>query len=217
VNRGIVESHEQGIVTSASLMVRWPAAESAANEARSHPGLSVGLHVDLGEWCCQSGEWRPVYEVVDQQDAEAVAEEISAQLTAFRRLMRRNPTHLDSHQHIHRSLPARRILREISRELKIPLRHFSQVRYCGEFYGQLTSGEPYPKGIDIENLVRILNSLSAGFTELGCHPGSDEDLNSAYRTERRMEVRALCDPAVRQAISRLGIELCSFQSVSAIA
>ena len=26
INRGIVEAHERGIVTSASLMVRWPAA-----------------------------------------------------------------------------------------------------------------------------------------------------------------------------------------------
>ena len=29
INRGIIEAHERGIVTSASLMVRWPAAEYA--------------------------------------------------------------------------------------------------------------------------------------------------------------------------------------------
>ena len=46
VNRGIVRAHEGGIVTSASLMVRWPAAEEAAACARTHLRLSVGLHLD---------------------------------------------------------------------------------------------------------------------------------------------------------------------------
>src|SRR5436190_23980393 len=49
INRGIIEAHERGIVTSASLMVRWPAAPAAAAYACAHRGLSVGLHVDLGE------------------------------------------------------------------------------------------------------------------------------------------------------------------------
>ena len=30
VNRGIIEAHTNGIVTSASLMVRWPAAREAS-------------------------------------------------------------------------------------------------------------------------------------------------------------------------------------------
>ena len=50
INRGIIRAYEQGVVTSASLMVLWPAAKEAANYARLHPSLSVGLHVDLAEW-----------------------------------------------------------------------------------------------------------------------------------------------------------------------
>src|SRR4051794_39741974 len=57
VNAGIVEAHERGVVTSASLMVRWPAAAEAAACARSHPRLAVGLHLDLGEWECRDGTW----------------------------------------------------------------------------------------------------------------------------------------------------------------
>jgi predicted glycoside hydrolase/deacetylase ChbG (UPF0249 family) len=49
VNAGIARAHEEGILTSASLMVRWPAAAEAAAYAARTPGLSVGLHVDLGE------------------------------------------------------------------------------------------------------------------------------------------------------------------------
>lgn len=34
VNRGVIRAHEHGIVTSATLMVRWPAAREAAEYAR---------------------------------------------------------------------------------------------------------------------------------------------------------------------------------------
>src|SRR5215469_1414329 len=80
VNRGIITAHEHGIVTSASLMVRWPAAAEAAAYARSHPALSLGLHFDLGEWICRNGTWLPLYEVVPGGDAAAVVSEIGRQL-----------------------------------------------------------------------------------------------------------------------------------------
>ena len=55
VNRGIIEAHERGIVTSASLMVRWPAAREAAAYVRGGWRLGLGLHVDLGEWVFRGG------------------------------------------------------------------------------------------------------------------------------------------------------------------
>src|SRR5207247_6198174 len=60
VNRGIVAAHERGIVTSASLMVRWDAAAEAAAYGREHPEFSLGLHLDLGEWACREGPWGSV-------------------------------------------------------------------------------------------------------------------------------------------------------------
>jgi predicted glycoside hydrolase/deacetylase ChbG (UPF0249 family) len=42
VNRSVVQAHERGIVTGASLMVRWPAATEATAYARANPGLSLG-------------------------------------------------------------------------------------------------------------------------------------------------------------------------------
>ena len=72
VNRGIVRAHEHGVVTSASLMVRWAAAPEAARYARERPDLSLGLHVDLGEWEYRDGRWEPAYVVVDTYDPVAV-------------------------------------------------------------------------------------------------------------------------------------------------
>jgi predicted glycoside hydrolase/deacetylase ChbG (UPF0249 family) len=214
VNRGIIEAHEAGIVTSASLMVRWPAAVEAAAYAREYPSLSLGLHFDLGEWAYDDGVWTPVYEVLSTDDIGAVEEEAARQLATFRGLVGRGPTHIDSHQHVHRREPVRSVLAEVARQLSVPLRHYSRsVRYCGDFYGQTETGLLLRDGISVDRLIKILTSLPSGVTELACHPGFAEDeLQSTYRSERAEEVRVLCAPRVRTAIVAEGIELCSFDS-----
>src|SRR5207253_418881 len=158
--------------TSASLMVRWPAAEDAAAYGREHPELSIGLHLDLCEWIYGEDAWSPLYEVVTIDDREAVADEVARQLEMFRRLMGREPTHLDSHQHVHRSEPVHSIMME------------------------------------------TLKLLPEGITELGCHPGLADDLNSMYSTERMKEIEVLCDPRIRATIEDERIELCSFHSLA---
>jgi len=214
VNRGILECHEHGIVTSTSLMVRQNAAGEAAEVARRCPRLGVGLHVDLGEWEFRSSRWKPVYEVVPLGNPAAVRKEVARQIELFHSLMDTSPTHLDSHQHAHRKEPVRSILQDFARELAIPLRHFTPaVQYCGEFYGQTSEGEPLPRAINSEGLVGILARLPGGVTELACHPGFPEGLQTTYRAERAREIEALCDFGVRQAITSKKIRLISFAQV----
>ena len=214
VNRGIIEAHERGIVTSASLMVRWPAAASAADYARNHR-LGVGLHIDLGEWEYHQGAWSIRYQVVPPEDAKAVGAEVFRQVAAFHDLVGRDPTHLDSHQHAHRDEPLHSILRELADRLGVPLRSYSaHVNYCGDFYGQTSKGEPLPEAISVTGLSHVLNTLPAGFTELACHPGLDGDVKSMYRWERAEEVKALCDPRIRELIAAEKIELCSFAALA---
>jgi predicted glycoside hydrolase/deacetylase ChbG (UPF0249 family) len=213
VNQGIVRAHEEGIVTSASLMVRWPAAAQAAAYARSQPRLGVGLHLDLEEWACRDGSWVRLYQVVRTDDAVAVTTEAQRQLDEFRRLTGRDPTHLDSHQHVHRDEPCRAVLLAIAQRLGVPLRHFSGVAYCGSFYGQTAKGLPYPEAIGVEGLTRLLAELPAGVTELCCHPGDPDGLDSMYREERARELATLCDSAVRRAVRDAGIVLTNFAAL----
>lgn len=215
VNRGIIEAHERGIVTSASLMVRWDAAEEAADYCRRRPELSPGLHFELGEWAFRDEAWVPLYEVAPVDDADAVREEAYRQLELFRKMLDKDPMHIDSHQHVHHREPARTVLQEISYKLAVPLRHASKsIRYCGAFYGQTVEGTPIPDAIRSEALISILEGIGAGWTELCCHPGRGNDLDTMYGPEREKEVEALCDSAVRAAIARYGIELRSFGELS---
>lgn len=218
VNRGIVEAHDHGVVTSTTLMVRAAAAAEAAELAAEHPALAVGLHVDLGEWAFRDGQWEAVYQVVDTDDADAVEHEIESQLAAFDALLRRPPTHLDSHQHVHRSGPAAEIVAAAGRRLGVPVRHVDQrVAYVGSFYGQLTDGSPYHEALEVEALIALLSALPEGTAELGCHPGYVDGLQATgtmYVEEREAELRALCDSRVRKALTDMDIELVSFAQLA---
>jgi predicted glycoside hydrolase/deacetylase ChbG (UPF0249 family) len=213
VNRGIRRAHQRGIVTSASLMVRRAAAQDAATIAADLPELSLGLHVDLGEWSYRAGEWLRSDRVVSADDPTAVAAEVERQLEAFGRLTGRNPTHLDSHQHAHREEPARSALLDVGRRLGVPVRHFApEIRYCGDFYGQSRHNEPCHESISAESLIRILESLAHGVTELACHPGEADVPSSDYNVERAIELESLCDPRVIAAVESRQIRLITFGS-----
>jgi predicted glycoside hydrolase/deacetylase ChbG (UPF0249 family) len=214
VNRGIFEAHERGIVTSASLMVRWAGAKEAAAYARENPRLGVGLHLDLAEWECRDYEWVRLYQVVNLDDQAAVEREVERQVEAFFELMNRKPTHLDSHQHVHLDVRVRGIVEAMAKKLGLVLRHCdTKVKYVGDFYGQDENGEAFHAGISAESLERIVRGVGEGVTELACHPGYDDGLKTMYRVERRMEVAALCDERVRRAVGESGVRLGTFGEV----
>jgi chitin disaccharide deacetylase len=214
INRGIIEAFENGIVTSASLMVRWPSAAAAARYAKSHPSLSIGLHVDLGGWAYRQGQWVSFYEVVHRGDSIAVTEEVSRQLATFRNLMGREPSHVDSHQHVHRTEPVRSVLQKFARKLRVPLRLCSNVHYCGGFYGQMADGVSLSDNISLEALKRLLRDLVPGITELCCHPAKCIDFDSMYTIERLQELKVLCDDKIRDFLAENTIQLASFDTVN---
>ena len=216
INRGVIEAHERGIVTSASLMVRYPAARQAADYAKAHPELSVGLHFEAGEWRYRDGEWYQAYRVIDTDDAEAVRAELTRQFEEFLTLLGRPPTHLDSHQHVHQSEPARAILLDAARRLAVPLRGCTPaVRYDGNFYGQTGEGEPFPTGISLTRLEEMIEGLPPGWTEFGCHVGYTDGLDSVYAGEREEELRVLRLPELRRILATTRVRLRSFRDLPA--
>jgi predicted glycoside hydrolase/deacetylase ChbG (UPF0249 family) len=203
VNRGIVEAHRHGPLTSASLMVNRPASEHGARLVRDLPGLSVGLHATLSD---ASG--RPL---ADLDTGEHCRAALHHQVGSFLELMGRPPTHLDSHHNLHRDPRLLPYFLEVAGQCRLLLREHSPVRYFSRFYGQW-GGETRLEQISVQSLMDMVETeIPAGVTELSCHPGyCDPQLRSSYRLERETELRTLCDPAVMAFLSGRQIRLVNF-------
>ncbi len=199
VNRGMVEAHRRGVLTSASLMVDRPACEEAVALARENPDLSVGLHLDLGG---AAG------------DAAAVRD----QFVRFERALGRPPTHVDGHHDLHLHPEWLPHVLTYANRCGIPVRGRSAVDRLGRFYGQW-GGRTHLEQTSVESLIEILRTgLGDGVTELICHPGYvDPSLRSGYAREREAEVATLCDARVRAAIRDMGVRLIGFRDLPGLA
>jgi chitin disaccharide deacetylase len=203
INRGIVECHAHGIVTSTSLMVTGRAVVEAVALSRVYPGLSVGLHWDV----CGEDERE-----FDLGDERAVRDEFHRQLDEFHRRLGRLPTHVDSHRHVHRDERAWPVIRELTAPLGVPLREDGRVNFVGGFYAQWEWQVTNLEYVSVPFLQKILREeVPEGWTEVSCHPGyRSSDFTSVYLAEREEEVRTLTDERVRRTIDELGLRLVNY-------
>ena len=169
VTEGILEAHVAGIVTSTSLMVDEPAAEHAAGLARDHPALSIGLHfVDDGP-------------ELDQPDH--AAREFARQLGRFRDLMGSDPTHVDSHHHVHMTRLS--TFAPLVEPLGVPLRGDGRVKYLGAYFAH-----PRPGVVDLERVrAPFLMDLIAGETTARLHGAGLPPRKGDGRSELELHAR----------------------------
>ena len=261
VNRGIVEAHRCGVVTSTTAMVNMPSVGAGLRLVEIEaPALGLGLHLNLSfgrpllppaevpslvradgrfvsvsRGLASTRRWRP----------GEVRAELTAQFERFTQLTGTLPDHLDSHQLVGslssvcrevmldladaHSLPVRRggravfrlLEQEVARRLFLagpwappllgpfPWRRFDYIydrlpretdHFEMGFFGPLAT---------VETLLRILETLPDGVTELVCHPGYlDADADGYGR--RETELAALTDPRVRRKVEAAGVELITF-------
>jgi predicted glycoside hydrolase/deacetylase ChbG (UPF0249 family) len=208
INRGIIEAHRDGILTSTSLMINMPGSEEAVDLSVANPGLSVGLHVNF----TNEGD-----AVIDMADIEAARVELHSQYQLFTDRMGRAPTHIDSHHNVHRMPGLSSLFLELAEQQGMFLRENSPVRYFSNFYGQW-EGESHPEHISPEQLVNVLETeIRPGYTELACHPGyMTGEFESGYAIEREIELRSLCSSIVKQRVAELNIELVNYSQLRRI-
>ena len=117
VNRGIVEAHTRGVLTSSTLMAKGPAFVEAAQMATTMPQLSIGCHVVLidGEPALDAGKVPSLTKerrfrdglksfaaraLTGRIDAGEVAAEAAAQIRQLQSAGIR-VSHVDTHKHTH--------------------------------------------------------------------------------------------------------------------
>jgi predicted glycoside hydrolase/deacetylase ChbG (UPF0249 family) len=139
INRGILEAHQRGIVTSTTVMVNQPAAAPGLERALAEaPDLGIGLHVTLTagrplsrpeavrSLLTDEGQFVHISAWparLSQFEPDHLQREIAAQADRFLALAGRPPDHLDSHHHAAYLHPdALRAMLEIAAGFNIPMR-----------------------------------------------------------------------------------------------
>jgi len=91
--------------------------------------------------------------------------------------------------------------------------HRGLLARAPHFRGMAMQGMP-----DIrERLLATIDQLPIGATEIMVHPGYDDEVlasQDAFRAERAVELKALCDPAVVARLQKGDVKLVSFRDFS---
>ena len=201
INRGILEAHLNGILTSTSVLVHRAASFAVTDVPRSCPDLSLGLHLEL-----------------DHAEPARIRQQLDDQLERFVELVGSPPTHVDSHHDVHRETRIAPQVRAWAERRGLPLRGFSRARNLSRFYGRW-GGRSHPEQISVASLLALVDAeASEGIFELNCHPGYVEpEFETSYAAEREIEVGTLCSAAVREGLLAREIHLIGFRDLPALA
>jgi chitin disaccharide deacetylase len=232
VNDGIVRAHREGIVTSTTLMTNAPGTMHAASLARGTPTLDVGVHLVLTyarplttptrirSLVRDDGSfWRPSELLARPIDRDEALTEYHAQSARAAELTGREPSHVDTHHWVHDHPALSWAVCELARDTGAAARaHTPRQRDEYRAKGVRTTDHftrefQHPGHIEVRDLLALLSRLEDGVTELMCHPGEpDPELvaTSAYARERPLELAALTDRTVRDALESQRITLTTF-------
>lgn len=229
VNHGIIEAFRNGIVTSATLMTNMPGAAHAAALALENPGLGVGIHLVLD---CGSPVNNKVHSLVNEKGAflktEAIIsfgepsdieKELSNQIEKFLSFGL-EPTHLDSHHHVHGHEKIFPIVRDLAAKYRIPMRPVSDLHAdcSGISSVQYFNHEFYGDNLSTETILNVIKKTQAYETaEIMTHPAYlDEPIlsGSSYTLQRVRELTILTNQEVRNFISDHEIELVTYKHIT---
>jgi predicted glycoside hydrolase/deacetylase ChbG (UPF0249 family) len=189
INKGIIEAHTSGIVTSTSVMVDAIAAHEA-KELTKFPDLSIGLH----------------FEVKEIVDVEA---ELDRQIEKFVAIVGKSPDHIDTHKRHTTDEGIKEVLEDYAKSHNIPVRIFN-AKHIGSL--GINSGD-----CSLAQLKRSIDEATEEYNELMTHAGYSDDYlreHSSYSDLREEELKSICNPEIKQYIQEKGLILANWDSLA---
>ncbi len=192
INKGILEAHVKGIVTSTSVMVDSVAAEDAKN-LYEYRDLSVGLHF------------------VPESDG-AYQQQIDRQIKIFTSITGKYPSHIDIHKVRHDDTALKNAVNDYAASHNLQARYSGRTNFINSFFGPHAGGD-----VSIAQLIKSLSEITEGINELMCHVGYSDDYlrtHSSYNDTRENELKSICDPEVKDYIANNNIKLITWEQQS---
>ena len=234
-NYGIIEACRHGVVTSTTAMVNGEASDHAAALSRDNPALGVGMHfvLTLGRPLTSLpgltrdgllGKW--IWEMAEQAvlPLEEIARELDCQFNRFVDLFGREPTHIDSHHHVHMIPALFPMVAEFAARKGVALRVDRQLLalhslsltsapttegYSSDFYGDEISEALFLNVLDA-SAARGERSF-----EMMTHPAFVDNTvrKSAYCWPRLSEMDILTSASLKYAIAERGYRLGTYRDL----
>ncbi len=234
---GIVDAILHGVVTSTTAMVAVPcAATHLAHWAQAIP-KRIGLHLQLtgGQACraldevpslhCGDGQFPRSRKQLNPVEIGEVTLEWQAQLVRLRE-WGIEPTHLDSHHHVHHLRPVIPAFVGLAkaeglsaRSGPLPVAHalrMSNVPHPG-YLDTSWYGDGLTADLLIQSVSQAFDRIGGqGTVELMCHPGY-ADCNLAavsnYVEAREHELAVLCSSELAERLEGVGVHLISYSEL----
>lgn len=245
-NEGILEAHQRGIVTATSMIVNGDAFGHAIDLLRQKPSLDVGLHLNLSEGAPVGEGYQTLVDTegrfFGKEEARRKADEGAFDLkeiereteAQWQRLVEQGiePSHIDSHQHIHiygkLFEPVVRVARNHGvRFVRLPDEPSDGTSRMEAYRHHVEKVKPaFPGGgvdafvgmtltgcMSHERVLDLVEKLGEGVTELMVHPGYADRPDGFFGPDREKELHVLTDRTLRHQMEEAGVEFICFRDL----
>lgn len=220
-NYGIIHAYTKGLVTSTTIMANMPGFEHAVALAKQHPGLKVGVHLNLtcykpiGEQVSSLVDERGYFKGEDHLESYDTQEMIHEVVAQIKRVLDAGLSidHFDSHHHIHTQRAMEPIMQALLQTYPYPIRggltydlaNAKCAIMLNQFYNQQATKD---------DLCQLLQELEEGKVyDLMCHPAYIDPTIcqlSSYVIQRVKELDILCDEDIKKLIQEENITLINY-------
>lgn len=201
VNNGIIDSYLYGIVNSTSMMMNMSGTEHAIHLAMKYPDYRVGIHLVL---TCGRPLLEGVTTLVDDNghfkslsnlmtkniSLDELEREWTAQIELFIS-SGLNPTHIDSHHHVHTLKELSPVVKRLSEKFGLPVRRNGSIGIDGvESFADISLFDFYGEGVTPNYFTTLHTRIEDGLTvEIMCHPAYLDNilLNGSSYTYKRLD------------------------------